>query len=101
MGRKSRRFSKYKKRMGSKKRSSKIRRSLPRTIRRYAPYHLCRHRFGQGRSPNMPETMTMMGNYAPSQMSTFQQYTGMPPFQYNNHITSIPQNLQSNFYRNV
>ena len=58
-------------------------------------------RFGHGVSANMPNTAKMMGNFSPAEMNTFQQYTGMGPYQSNNHLNGIPLGLRSNFYSNV
>ena len=55
-------------------------------------------RFGSAFSPPLQQ---IMGNYSPSEMSTFQQYTGMGVDQTNNHLTGIPESLRSNFYSDV
>jgi hypothetical protein len=50
----------------------------------------------------MPNGQYIMGNYdPPSKMSTFQQYTGMGPYQYDNHISKIPISDRSNFYSKI
>jgi hypothetical protein len=42
-----------------------------------------------------------MANVPEQDISTLQAYTGMPPFQYNNHVAGIPKDLRSNFYENL
>jgi len=34
-------------------------------------------------------------------MSTFQEYTGMPPAQMEQHLASVPASLRANFYNNI
>lgn len=53
-------------------------------------------RFGQ-----MPNTLSMMGNVQPYDMSYDQVYTGMSPVQAMKHYDAIPEGLKSNFYTNV
>ena len=54
--------------------------------------------FGSAYSPNLS---SVMGNFRPPyQMSYDQIYTGMGPYQTNNHYAAIQKNLKSNFYNN-
>ena len=41
---------------------------------------------------------SFMANYDPNQMSTFQQYTGVPPGQMNQHLKNVSMSLRDNFY---
>jgi hypothetical protein len=43
----------------------------------------------------------MMGNYGGNPMSTFQQYTGMPPSQMEQHLANVPDSLRDTFYANT
>lgn len=57
------------------------------------PGRKSRCRFGQ-----MPGTYSIMSNTPPSDMSIFQQYTGMSPNQMKTHLENIPASLRDNFY---
>jgi hypothetical protein len=47
-------------------------------------------------------SLDFMGNYSPGNgMSTFQQYTGMPPAQMQKHLDAVPKNLRDTFYANT
>jgi len=46
------------------------------------------------------DTFSFMANNNGNPMSTFQQYTGLPPQQMIDHMASVPPNLRSNFYTN-
>ena len=43
---------------------------------------------------------TNKSRFGSSDISLFQQYTGMSPIQMENHLTGIPSNLRDNFYTN-
>lgn len=51
-----------------------------------------------GRQPGL---VNMMGNYAPSKMNTFQQYTGMSAPQMSKHMGGVLKSDRANFYTNV
>jgi hypothetical protein len=54
-----------------------------------------RKRSGFGKISNLS---SFMGNNSGNAMSTFQQYTGLPPGQMESHLSKVPMNLRSNFY---
>ncbi len=73
------------------RKSRKTRRSMKKCVVRRK-----KSRFGQ-----MPNTLSMMGNVRPLDMSLNQSYTGMSPNQAMKHYEGIPDGLRSNFYTNV
>ena len=53
-------------------------------------------RFGR-----MPGLNAIMGNTPGEQMSVFQAYTGMGPYQMDNHMNNIDSQNRDNFYSTV
>jgi hypothetical protein len=96
--RRSKKVSKRSKRSKRSKKVSKRRRRRSRRSRRSKKSNCFFNSLGLGFGNNLS---SIMGNYRPpAEMSTFQQYIGEGPFQYNNHMAGIPVNLKSNFYEN-
>jgi hypothetical protein len=91
-----------KRRFGSKKRSSKKSKRSSKKSKRSKRSSKKRRSSRRKRFGRMTNLSGIMGNYQPGQeMSTFQQYTGMPPGQMKQHLAGIPMNLRSNFYTNL
>ena len=83
------------KRKSSKRRSSKRKLSKRKSSKRRSN-RISKRRFGR-----MPALQSIMGNYAPSNMNTFQQYTGMSAPQMEKHNMGISKSIKSNFYTNI
>ena len=96
-----------KKRRHTRRRRHKRRTRHTRRVRHYKrnsdPFSFLK--FGKRRKRScfgkIDTSLMFMGNTAPNKMSFFQQYTGMPPEQMENHLTGVPVNLRSNFYKNI
>ena len=58
----------------------------------------CRKVCKKSRFGAMPNTLSMMGNVIPYDMSIDQVYTGMSPLQAQKHIEDVPASLRASFY---
>lgn len=88
---KSSKRTKRKSRKSKKKKRGRKRKSVSRS-RRYS-----RRRFGGYGNASLNR---IMGDYRPpNKMNTYQQYTGMSPYQMGNHLDGILMHDRANFYR--
>ncbi len=82
----------HKRRKSRKSRKSRRRRKSSSKKRRRRR----RKRFGK-----KPGLISIMGNYSPSKMNSFQQYTGMSAPQMTKHMSNVLKSDRANFYANL